>query len=46
MKNCLKFFIFKGLTQACLVKASITHNKYLTSQLKEDTDPILAKSAA
>ena len=46
MKNCFAFLCFKDLTHAYLVKTSITHNKYLQAQLKEDNDPISAKSAA
>ena len=46
MEKCFSIFIFQGLTLVYLVKTSITHNKYLTPQLKEDNDPISAKSAA
>ena len=44
-KLFLLFLSFKGLTQIYLVKKSIMHNIYLTPQLKEDNDPISAKSA-
>ena len=37
---------FKDLTPAFLVKASITHNKYLRPWLKEDNEPISAKPSA
>ena len=40
------FLFFKGIAHAYLVKTSMTHNKYLRPQLKEDNDPISAKSAA
>ena len=46
MKNCFSLFIRQTLTQSYLVKKSITHGKYLTPQLKEDNDPISAKSDA
>ena len=39
------FLSFKGLTQAYLVKTSITHNKYLTPRFLEDKDPLSAQSA-
>ena len=42
----LAFLLFKSLTQAYLVKTSITHNKYLTPRFLEDNDPTSAKSAA
>ena len=42
----MAFLSFKGLIQAYLVKTYITHNKYLTPQLKEDNDSISARSAA
>ena len=32
IKNCFNFLFVKRLTLACLVKTSITHNKYLTCQ--------------
>ena len=35
----------KGLTQVYLVKIFITHNIYLTPQLKQHDEPISAKSA-
>ena len=34
------------LTHAYSVKASMTHNEYLTAQFLEDNDPISAKSGA
>ena len=46
MKNFSMFLSFTGLTQAYLVKTSIINNKYLTTQLKEDNEPISAKYAA
>ena len=45
IKNCFNFLFVKRLTLACLVKTSITHNKYLTCQFLEDNNPISAKSA-
>ena len=42
----LDFLSFKGLTQAYLVKTSITHVKYLTTRFLEDNDTISAKSIA
>ena len=47
MKNCFSFLLsFKGIIQGHSVKTCITHSKYLTPRLKEDNDPISAKSAA
>ena len=37
---------FLLLSQAYVVKTSITHNKYLTPQFLEDSDPFSTKSAA
>ena len=45
-KTISSFLSFKGLTQAYLVKASITLNRYLKRLFSEDNHPILAKSAA
>ena len=41
IKNCFNF-----LTQAYLVKTSVTHNKYATCRLLEVNYPILVKFAA
>ena len=46
LRTGLPFLSFKGLTHAYLVKASMTHNKYLTFLFLEESDSILAKSAA
>ena len=46
MRTVSAFLPFKGLTQPYLFKTTITYNKYLTPQLKEDDDAILAKPAA
>ena len=37
---------FLLLSEAYVVKTSITHNKYLTPQFLEDNDPFSTKSAA
>ena len=39
------FLLFKCLSQAYLVKTSITYNEYLTFQLKKDNGLISPKSA-
>ena len=46
IKNFFAFLSFKGLTNAYLVKTSLTHNKHLTSLFFEENDHISAKSAA
>ena len=45
-KTVLLFLLLKGLSHGCLVKISMTHVKYLTFLFFEDSDFILAKSAA
>ena len=46
IKNCVDFSFVKGLTPAYIVETSPARNKYLTSLLKEDNDPISTKSFA
>ena len=38
------FLLGKRLSHVCIVITSVTHNKYLTQQLKVDNDSIFAKS--
>ena len=38
-------YYFNEIMKNCFRKTSITHKKYLTLQLKEDSDPFSAKSA-
>ena len=44
LRNVLAFLSIKDLTQAYLVKTSITHNNYVTSQFLEENGPVSAKS--
>ena len=44
IKDCFSFF-FKGLTWEFLLKTPIMNNKYLTTQLLENNNPISTKSA-
>ena len=42
LKIVLVLLSLKSLTQAYLMKISMTHNKYLTSRFLEDNDPIFS----
>ena len=42
LKTVLVLLSLKSLTQAYLMKTSMTHNKYLTSRFLEDNDPIFS----
>ena len=46
LRIVLPFLSFKGLTRACSVKTTMTHNKYLTFLFFEDYHSISAKHAA
>ena len=45
-RTVLPFLTFKGLTNAYLVKTSMTQNRYITFLFFEDNDPVSAKAGA